>query len=152
MRTLEYLIISCVREEWELLYTSSEAMWHLEEFSRAHRKFSSFLTLPLQEVNNWLPRVTMAVPSPMTVVKFISVSKIRSSSVATSRILGRLLELEVMQWRVKLIRSLIPSDVKLEFNLGSISSLEFRRDSTYQMQITKEIFILKMLATKAGII
>lgn len=83
----------------------------------------------------------MAVPSPMTVVKVISVSKIRSSSVATIHILGRLLEFEVRQWRVRLISSVIPSDVKLEPNLGSISSFVFSFDSTYQIQLERRFLI-----------
>jgi hypothetical protein len=46
----------------------------------------------LHDVNNWLPRVTMAVPSPINVVMDISVSRIRSNSVAISLIFGRRLD------------------------------------------------------------
>ncbi|OAY66194.1 Ethylene-responsive transcription factor ERF086, partial [Ananas comosus] len=40
-------------------------------------------------VNNWLPRVTIAVPSPITVVSVISISRILSSSATISLIFGR---------------------------------------------------------------
>lgn len=41
------------------------------------------LFLYLDALNNWLPRVTVGVPSPIIVVKFISFSRIRSSSMTT---------------------------------------------------------------------
>jgi hypothetical protein len=50
----------------------------------------------LHDVNNWFPRVTMAVPSPINVVMDISVSRIQSKSVATSHIFGRRLEVAVL--------------------------------------------------------
>jgi len=80
----------------------------------------------IHDVNNWLPSVTMAVPSPMNIVMDISVSRIRSSSVATSLILGRRLDDGFRHWKARPTSSFIPSDVKLLPNLGSISSFELK--------------------------
>ena len=100
----------------------------------------------LHDANNWLPSVTMAVPSPMNVVKDISVSRIRSSSVATSLILGRRLDDGFRHWKARPTSSFIPSDVKLLPNLGSISSFELKCASSFQCdkkclseQLVKEI-------------
>jgi hypothetical protein len=86
----------------------------------------------LHDVNNWLPSVTMAVPSPMNVVMDISVSRIRSSSVATSLILGRRLDDGFRHWKARPTSSFIPSEVKLPPNLGSISSFELKCASIFQ--------------------
>jgi len=86
----------------------------------------------IHNVNNWLPSVTMAVPSPMNVVMDISVSRIRSSSVATSLILGRRLDDGFRHWKARPTSSFIPSDVKLPPNLGSISSFELKCASSFQ--------------------
>lgn len=88
--------------------------------------------LSLHDVNNWLPSVTMAVPSPMNVVMDISVSRIRSSSVATSLILGRRLDDGFRHWKARPTSSFIPSEVKLPPNLGSISSFELKCASIFQ--------------------
>jgi hypothetical protein len=85
----------------------------------------------LHDVNNWLPSVTMAVPSPMNVVMDISVSRIRSSSVATSLILGRRLDDGFRHWKARPTSSFMPSEVKLPPNLGSISSFELKCASIF---------------------
>jgi len=104
----------------------------------------------LHDVNNWLPSVTMAVPSPMNVVMDISVSRIRSSSVATSLILGRRLDDGFKHWKARPTSSFIPSAVKLPANLGSISSFElkcasifwsFQEKCFFSEQLVKEIFL-----------
>lgn len=101
------------------------------------------------DVNNWLPSVTMAVPSPMNVVMDISVSRIRSSSVATSLILGRRLDDGFKHWKARPTSSFMLSAVKLPANLGSISSFELKCASIFRCdkkmifsgQIVKEIFL-----------
>lgn len=95
----------------------------------------------LHDVNNWLPSVTMAVPSPMNVVMDISVSRIRSSSVATSLILGRRLDDGFKHWKARPTSSFIPSAVKLPANLGSISSFELKCASIFRsFDVTRKMF------------
>jgi len=95
----------------------------------------------LHDVNNWLPSVTMAVPSPMNVVMDISVSRIRSSSVATSLILGRRLDDGFKHWKARPTSSFIPSAVKLPANLGSISSFELKCASIFRsFNVTRKMF------------
>jgi hypothetical protein len=74
----------------------------------------------------------MEVPSPIIVVMDISVSRIWSSSAATSLIFGRLLEDGFRHWKARPTNSFIPSDVKPPPNLGSISSFELNLASSYQ--------------------
>uniref|UniRef100_A0A0A8XZK9 Uncharacterized protein n=1 Tax=Arundo donax TaxID=35708 RepID=A0A0A8XZK9_ARUDO len=90
------------------------------------------IDLRLHDVNNWLPSVTIAVPSPMIVVMDISVSRIRSSSVTTSLIFGRLLDDGFRHWNVRPTSSFILSEVKLPPNLGSTSSSELKCASIFR--------------------
>lgn len=80
---------------------------------------NKFLFFYFVALNRWLPRVTVGVPSPITVVKFISLSSVRSSSVTTSLIEGRL-SLEGSRHRsINCMNSSIPSLVKVLHNLSS---------------------------------
>lgn len=97
------------------------------------------INLRLHEVNNWLPSVTMAVPSPMIVVIDISISRIWSSSVTTSLIFGRLLDDGFRHWKVRPISSFILSEVKLPPNLGSISSSELKCASIFRCDKKKYV-------------
>lgn len=81
-------------------------------------------------VNSWLPRVTWALPSPLTVVSVISFSRILSSSNTTICILGLPFPRGAMHLRVNLIKSFMPSVVKLPPSRWSIISFEFRCVST----------------------
>lgn len=67
----------------------------------------------LAAVKRWLPRVTVGVPSPMTVVRLISFSCILLSSNTTKLIGGRLSEDVFRHQKASLKNSFMPSVVKL---------------------------------------
>lgn len=80
-------------------------------------------------LKSWLPRVTV-VPSPTIVVSMTSFSSIWSSSNTTISILCLDLPGKLMHRSVSLIKSLIPSVVKLPTSRWSTMSFEFRCLST----------------------
>lgn len=82
-------------------------------------------------VNSWLPKVNMVVPSPITVVIAISFSCILSSSTTTISIFGLLFPGKLTHCSVSLIKSLIPSPVKLPTSRRSTKSFRLNLDSTF---------------------
>lgn len=99
--------------------------------------FFFFFVHPISEVNSLLPGITVVEPSPITVVSVISLSRILSSSDTTISIFGLLFPGKPMHCSASLIKSFIPSAVKLPTSRRSTKVFELRRVSTCIIKFRK---------------
>lgn len=101
-----------------------QMMWHVQALIFR-------LTILYCHVNNSLPGVIVAVPSPIKVVKAISFSRILSSSSTTMSIFGRRFPGRTIHSSVSRTKSRIPSAVNVPSSRGSNRLFDFCLDCTY---------------------